>query len=436
MGLAKPRRLFYGWVMVAVCGLTVAIVFGIRLSFGVFFVALNEEFGWGRGATAGVFSLSMVVFALTAAPVGFALDRWGPRLVSAVGGLWLAVGLALCSRVGSLWGMLLAYGVVASIGISILGLGTQGAIISRWFVRRRGLAIGLVFAGSGLGTLLLTPGVERLIALVGWRGAYLVLAGLAALLVPLSWLLRHSPREVGQAVDGGPSRPDSPLPLGEGAGVRVSRSRRPTWTWRQASRTAQFWVLILAALGAIGPLRMLTVHQVAYAVDAGFSRFFAASLFGAGGALTAATFVVSGGLSDRLGRHSTYLVGSACLGAAILVLLRVAGPADLGWLYAYTVLEALGEGARSSLVTAIASDTFPGEHMGAINGSVGAAYGAGAAVSTWLAGALYDSTGSYGVALWTALAAVVVSAVCVHLIGRYPPRLPGPVEVVNSKVRW
>ncbi|MBX7253101.1 MAG: MFS transporter, partial [Candidatus Promineofilum sp.] len=165
------------------------------------------------------------------------------------------------------------------------------------------------------------------------------------------------------------------------------------------------------------------------------SRFFAASLFGAGGALTAATFVVSGGLSDRLGRHSTYLVGSACLGAAILVLLRVSSVADLGWLYAYTVLEALGEGARSSLVTAIASDTFPGEHMGAINGSVGAAYGAGAAVSTWLAGALYDSTGSYAVALWTAVAAVLVSAVCIHLIGRYPPRLPELIRVVKADVK-
>ena len=213
------------------------------------------------------------------------------------------------------------------------------------------------------------------------------------------------------------------------------QSRRPTWTWQQAARTGQFWWLIVAALGAIGPLRMLTVHQVAYAVDAGFSRFFAASLFGAGGALTAATFVVAGGLSDRLGRHSTYLVGSACLGAAILVLLRVASPADLGWLYAYTILEALGEGTRSSLVTAIASDTFPGEHMGAINGSVGAAYGAGAAVSTWLAGALYDSTGSYGVALWTAFAAVVVSAVCIHLLGRYPPRVAGWVEVVRADVK-
>lgn len=407
MGSLRRPPVFYGWVIVGVAFLTLAVAFGVRLSFGVFFVALHEEFGWTRAQTSSIFAASMIVFALTAGPIGAALDRWGARVVFTAGTVVLCLGTFLASLSSSLFGLVMAYGVVAGLGITVLGLGPQAGSLSRWFVERRGAAIGLAFAGTGLGTLLLTPAVERLIALFDWRQAYVALALLAALLVPLCAIfLRSGPEAVGQRPDG--------RPAGAGGLPRAGSG----WTLRLAAQTPAFWVLILAALGAIGPLRMLTLHQVQALVDAGVPRATAAAVAGAEGAITALAFPLAGALSDRIGRERAYFLGAVCLAAAIFTLMQLRPPVA-GWaLLLYPLLMGLGEGSRSSLVTAMASDTFPGRSLGAINGFMGAAFGVGAAFFSWLAGRVYDVAGSYELAFWLGMVTVGISALCLWLAGR------------------
>jgi MFS family permease len=176
-------------------------------------------------------------------------------------------------------------------------------------------------------------------------------------------------------------------------------------------RTAAFWLVLVAAAGAIGPLRMLTVHQLAVMADAGVARLLGATVVGLAGAVTAVAFILFGILSDRFGRRGAYALGSLCLLAALALLGSLQHLVWPGWLWLYAVMLGLGEGSRSSLVTAVASDLFLGSALGAVNGAVGSAFGLGAAVCPWLAGTLFDQSGSYTVAFVTAAAAIVISTI-------------------------
>jgi len=264
------------------------------------------------------------------------------------------------------------------------------------------LAIGIAFAGTGIGTLLFTPGTEYVISGYGWRTAYIALAGLTFLTFPLIIIfLRQNPSELQLHPDGE-----------TGDQIR-ERNYRPIkeWTIHNAVRTTGFWLLIIAAIGAIGPVRMLTVHQLAILVEAGFERSHAAVAVGSSGAVTSIAFILLGAISDKVDRRLIYIFGSFSLVSALIILERLHSPDQTIWLLIYVVLMGFGEGSRSSLVTAVASDLFPGNSLGAINGAVGAAFGIGAAFFPWLAGLFYDLNGNYTNIFIITIGMIIISTI-------------------------
>jgi MFS family permease len=413
------RGIFYGWVVVAICFLVLCINFGVRLSFGIFFEAFTRDpdLGWSRADTAGVFSLSVLTQAFTSGLIGWMLDRFGAQAVYGVGLLVLGGGLIWTSQITSLLEFYLAFGVMAGLGTAILGLSVHGTTVSRWFERggARGLAIGMAYAGTGIGIFVLAPIIERVIALSDWRRAYLLLAAIAlGGVLPITLLLlRGAPALLGLRPAGAtaPRTDNTPLPV------------RRNWTFAAALRSPIFWLLMGAGFLSLFTLRMITVHQVAHFVDRGIPRLTAAAAFGGAGLITALAYIGFGSLSDRIGRERAFYLGAAAQLIALGMLLALPSNASLIYIYGYALLWGIGEGSRSGLLTAITSDTFAGTDLGSIVGTLGAFFGLGAAAGSWAGGLIFDAHGSYTAALISASAATVLACLCVALIQKpHSPR--------------
>ena len=385
--------------IVLVCFLSLFIIFGIRLSFSVFFAEFVLVEGWSNEAAAAIFSLNMLVFAATAPFAGLALDRWGPRPVFGLGVLLMAGGLSLSSRANSLADLLLSYGVIEGIGLGITGLGPVASVVAGWTSpAQRGRALGVAFAGTGLGSLVFVPLSNRLIDVFGWRDAYLALALVClVVLLPLMAVgLQRAPQGL----------------------ARQSHNLATRLNWQALLRNPVFWALMMAAVMTMGPVRSLTVHQVAYMESVGVDRSAAANVVGLAGLLTSGFFIGLGWVSDRVGRAAAYTIGAVGLFGAVgmLLLLRAVNMPLL--LILYAILFAMGEGARSSLTTALASDVFQRHGLGMINGLVGGLGGLGAALGPWLVGRLRDESGGYDGGLLVVVTMVVVSLLAYWYVAR------------------
>ena len=397
--MEKTRRFYYGWVIVGISFFTLFFSLGTRFSFGVFYVAILKEYGWGRGETAGAFSLAMVIHGLFAMVTGNLIDRFGPRTLFPLGATFLAMGFAAASRITAIWQLYLFFGVLLAIGINTLAYSPHMSRIPQWFIRRRGLASGLVVAGIGMGTMVMAPAIQFMIDTVGWRSAFLVLAGIVlGVVVPMTLLFqRRSPEDVGQFPDG--FVPDS----GETHTLQLKGSQKDTrssypseqWTLKVALCTRAFWWMALASFSMAFFAHMLVVHQAAYVVDAGYSPRLAALLVGLVGLLRSAGGVICGPLSDRVGREIGYTLGGGSAFVGIVLFLFVRDTTSPWTLYAFVILFGLGYGSMHSILAATAADLFPGNSLGRIMGTFSMGVGLGGALGPYLGGYFYDHMGNY-----------------------------------------
>jgi MFS family permease len=391
-------------VVVGAVWVTLAIASGLYFSFPIFFVALVEEFGWSRGATAAAFSISSVVQGVLSPVVGMLVDRVGPRRVMLVGAWVLGLACALSSQIGSLGTLYAVTGVLAATGVCAVSWVPTGALIARWFAERRSSVMGLAFSGMGAGVLVIGPLAQWLIGGYGWRAAYLVLgAGTLAVLVPLIWFGIH------EAPPAAPRRQ-------AGEAVVVSAAEAVG----DALRTRAFWALFFAYMST--PLAVFSVvtHQVAFAVDHGFPRLLVAGIFGLTGLLSVVGRIGFGIAADRIGRATSATVSYGCTAVGTLCLLGLEVWPHVAALYAYALFFGLGFGARGPIITAIAAQLFPGRRFGVIYGLLSVGNGVGGGLAPWFGGFVHDLTGSYRVAFLVAVGFCVTGAACFWLAR--PPR--------------
>jgi len=400
---------FYGWVVVGVAFVTMAIGVNSRTAFSLLFPPILDEFGWLRGVTAGAFSTGFLASALYAPLIGMLMDRWGPRPVITLSAVLVSIGLASATLSSEPWHLHLTLGLLmvgGSVGMSYIG---HGAFLPNWFRRRRGLALGLAYSGVGVGSIVMFPWLQGVIDADGWRYACLVLAALVLAVVPLNLLLqRRRPQDLGLMPDGAATDATDNAPM-----ARESPPAAAEWTPARAARTARFWWFATACFCSMFAWYAVQVHQTRYLIDIGFGRAEAAyalalvALFGIGGQIG------TGHLSDRIGRQWAWTLANAGFVLCFLLLLRLQGQPDPLLMYGMVAAQGLLAYGISPLYSAIPADLFPGRSFGTIYGTLSLATSLGAAAGPWGAGYLHDLTGSYVAAFWLCLALALLSIGCI-----------------------
>ena len=402
---------FYGWIIIAVTFVTMAIGVNARTSFSLFFPPILDEFGWERGVTAGSFSFGFLVSAAVSPLIGRTMDRFGPRIVMELGVALMAAGLLLAPMTTQPWHLYLTIGVLVGAGSICLGYSGQSLFLTNWFVRRRGLAMGLAFAGVGIGSITLLPWVQHMIEHTGWRSAWTAM-GIMVLVVlaPINLLLRQRPQDIGLEPDGDVAHAASAAPI---SNVVDPAWAGTDWTLRRALRTARFWWIALGYFCGLYIWYAVQVHQTKYLLDIGFSPNVAVWALGAVSLLGIPGQIALGHLSDRVGREWIWVV--SCLGFAIcfaaLVALNYAPVLPLVYLMVLTQ-GALGYGL-TSVMGAVVVEIFQGKHYGSIFGTIMIAALSGGAVGPWLTGVLHDLSGTYTAAFVLGIGVSLLSAIAI-----------------------
>lgn len=390
------RSISKPWIIAGLAFAILGFARGLHSSFGVFYVALLDTFGWSRGATAGVFSLVLVVDAALSPVVGHLLDRFGVKKVVGSGCLFLVVGLLLSSRIESLWEFYFFFGLVAALGLTFMGMVPHVFLVSEWFSTKRASALGVVYSGTGIGILLLAPFIQWLISSWGWARAFHTLAAIVLVgLVPLVWIVyEHGPY-----------------------GEKLSRRPPPNnqWTTRLALRSLQFWLIFISRVVAAGGTTLIVTHQVAHVVDIGYSRIFAATIFGLVGITSTFGRLLFGYIADLFSKQAAYTLNILTTIIGVGALMAARDPSQTWLLYVYLLFFGIGFGSRAVIFSAITADIFSGKGFGSILGYSVISVGLGGALGSWLGGVFFDLTGSYIASFAISVFGLAISDVCVWL---------------------
>jgi MFS family permease len=428
--LARRLPFYYGWLVVAVVFVTMAVGVNARTAFSLLFPPILEEFGWDRAVTAGAFSFGFLVSAFLSPALGRMMDRRGPRTVSLIGVAATAGGLLLSTLSTQPWHFYATLGVMVGAGSVCLGYSCQAMFMPAWFVRRRGLALSIAFSGVGAGSIVLLPLMQRVIEQSGWRTACIAFGLLTlGLLTPLVLLLRRRPEDIGLLPDG-----DAVPVAGAPAAARRSNVVDAAWvaidwTLARALRTARFWWVCLGYFCGLFAWYMVQVHQTKYLVEVGFSATEAALALGVVSLAGVPGQIALGQLSDKVGREIVWSVGCAGFVLTYLALFALERHQSPALLWAMVLVQGvLGYGV-TSVFGAIPAEIFEGRHYGSIFGVIMFAAISGGALGPLVAGAIHDATGSYAIAWWISIALTLLSIVAIWKAS------PGRVRAVAGRMR-
>ncbi len=424
--LSKRPRVFYGyWVVVATffCLLLVS-GFGF-FNFSLFVKPLEADFGWSRGGIMVAFTILNLAMGAASPFIGRIVDRYGARKVIFVGALIGSLGFVLLSQVSALWHFYVGWSV-AGVGLAAMGIVPASAVVSNWFERKRGLAIGIMSAGIGAGGFVLAPVIGGyLIPDFGWRVAYLASASLTlGLIIPLALLvIKQKPADMGLYPDG--------IETPEAIAVsKSSLSASEGLTLKEALATSSFWLIVSSfLLSGFTQIGLAQTH-IPYLQDIGFSEAVAAGALSSVGIGSLIGKLGFGWLCDRIQAKYVYSMGLGLQLVSIVILMSVGSASPLAVIWLYAIIMGLGLGSWLPTLSMLVSTNFGLVSYGTIFGTVSLAHSVGAAIGPLVAGYMYDITSKYHSAfiIFLVLSLVVVPVILLVRHPKMPPGFKGEVK--------
>ena len=391
-------KLSYGWVVaIASAGIIFAAA-NFQYSFGVFVKPLTDRFGWSRAAISGSVSARSIMSGLVFTPVGALSDKYGPKRFILLGVLLVGLSYILASGITSLWQLYLFLSILTGIGIACFLTPLETTVI-RWFGSRAALPNGILMAGFGMAQIVIPPVATYLLVQHSWEICLIVLGVTAWVLGIIAWFFIKTPADTGEQPLANPKGQDAPK------ASEAESGGENNYTLSEALHTKSLWILLIIYLLAATSYQMVAIHIIAKAIDTGITPEAAAIILTLSGITNTSGRLVVGGLASRIGNK---IVLAPCLAIQAVALYFLAGASELHIFYIIAALFGLAYGGIAPIIPTLAGSFFGTRSLGPIIGILNTAHTAGIAIGPFLAGYVFDATGSYSAAFFSAAIAMAI----------------------------
>jgi len=430
--LPFPVPFFFGWVVVGLSFLATLNSAGIRSALPVFINPLEAEFGWSRLSISWAGGISLLLFGVGAPLTGWLLDRFGPRRVMLVGLTLLGAGVAATTLMQELWHLILLWGLVIGIGAAGMSSVLAASIAHRWFVARRGLALGILSGASSTGQLIFIPLLMMVVVASGWRAAALIMVAVSIGMIALiGFGMRNAPSDVGLEPYG--SETESPPGAGQRVPLHTSvlgpeslkkDQAKPTPIGiREAVKNSTFWLLCGSYFVCGGTSSgLIGLHLIPHAIERGIPQITAAWTVGVMGAMNLVGTLFSGWLTDRMDSRKLLAAVYVLRGLSLFILPYVT---NFTGLFIFAIIYGLDWFATVPPSIYLTGETFGKQSIGRIYGWIFLAHQLGAFVSAIGAGTIFDWVGRYEPAFL--IGGVMGLAAAVMALSIRPPRQIPPM---------
>lgn len=389
---------YYGWFILALCFLTTLTSAGVRSSPSVLIHPLEAEFGWSRTMIASAVSMNLLLFGVAAPVSGYLIDKFGPRMVMMGSLTMLITGVSGTMLMSEFWQFFLVWGIIVGIGAGGVGSVLTATVGNRWFVAKRGVALGILGSASSTGQIIFLPLFMAMITYAGWRMGSMALIVVALILLPMIFLfMRDDPADVGLEPLGADD-PNAAASAGK-AGLRGASAKNATITAREVVSHPTFWLLCGSFFVCGGTANgLIGTHLIPHEIEIGIPQISAASVLGIMGALNMVGTIFSGWMIDRVQPQRWLALVYALRGCSLLLLPYLH---DFSGMVLFAIIYGLDWFATVPPSMAITADTFGRQNVGKVYGWIFMSHQIGAAIMASTAGALRVWMGDYNTAFFS-----------------------------------